>query len=237
MSRETWVPLLILLVLGGGGFGVWSWMDQHEEEARVTERETREREQRAHETEEMRSESARLLGDVLPGVELGTDIAAVRSVRPSVAPSTSRVDAGFELYGEQLSNGAQVMYAFDASTHLLERVQLLSQLQSIDGIAPHLTAMHDRYGAPTGIWDCTDEGSIRTRRFTWRGSHLGMADIVLLYGERVSLTLYVTTNTQMGRSLQRAGCTLTPADQIDHFPTAAPAQIQRAHLEDQGAIR
>jgi len=234
MSRETWVPIAILIVVGLLVGGAWSWISRENEAQRETEREERAREREAHRVEEMRTESSVLLGDVLPGVELGTDLDAVHVVRPAVTHSDSRVDSGFELYDERLANGAQAIYAFNARSRLLERVQVLSSLEGIQGIAPHLAAMRDRYGTPTGIWDCTDEGGIRTRRFTWRGSHLGLADVVLLYGSRVSLTLYVTTNEQMARSLQRAGCVPTPPDQIDHFPTAAAAQIERARAEDEG---
>jgi hypothetical protein len=234
MSRETWMPLAILIVVGLVIGGAWSWISRENAVVRETEREARAREREAHQVDEMRTESAALLRDVLPGVELGTDLEAVHAVRPTIAPSDSRVDSGLELYDERLENGAQAIYAFSARSHRLERVQVLSTFEGIDGIAPHLAALHDRYGTPTGIWDCTDEGGIRTRRFTWRGSHLGLADVVLLYGSRVSLTLYVTTNEQMARSLQRAGCVPTPPDQIDHFPTAAPAQIERARIEDEG---
>jgi hypothetical protein len=235
MSRETWVPLLVIVVVAVVGGTTWSWLSGARESARLSERETRRREREAHAVDEMRSESARLLGDVLPGVELGTDVDAVRVSRPAIARSDAHGDPGFDLYDEQMPNGAQVVYAFEARSGRLERVQLLSQLDGIEGIAPHLAAMHERYGAPTGVWDCTDEGGLRTRRFTWRGSHLGLADVVLLYGTSVSLTLYATTNEQMQRSLQRAGCVPTPPDAIDRFPTAAPEQIQEAQRQQETA--
>lgn len=238
MSRETWMPLAIVVGVAIALAGAWSWMGAQREEARESEHAARVREQEeaeAHEVEEMRSESAALVGDVLPGVELGTNIDAVRAARPTgaVAPSTSHTDPGFELYEEELANGAQVMYAFDATSHGLERVQILSQLDSVEGIVPHLTAMHDRYGAPTGIWDCRDAGGIATRRFTWRRSHTALADILLVYGGRVSVTLYATTNEQMAQSIRRSGCVPTPRDQIEQLPTSSPEQIQRVQQEEE----
>jgi hypothetical protein len=233
MSRETWVPLAvvlgIVLALGGG----WSWYASTRDAAETEERNARRHEREAYEVEEMRTESVALLGDLLPGVALGTSADTVHAQRPAMARSDDHVDPGFELYDETLSNGAQVIYAFRHGNGLLERVQLLSQLESVDQIAPHLAAVHAEYGAPTGIWDCTDQGGVRTRRFTWRRSHLGIADIILLYGSRVSLTLYVTTNAQMASSLQRSGCVPTPPDAIDRFPTSAPEEIERARQEQE----
>lgn len=239
MSRETWMPLAIV---GGVAIvlaGAWSWMGSQREEARESEHTARVREREeaeAHETEEMRSESAALIGDILPGVELGTNVDAVRAARQAgaVTPSTSHTDPGYTLYQEDLPNGAQVMYAFDERDGSLARVQVLSQMDGVEGIAPHLAAMHDRYGAPTGIWDCRDGSGIGTRRFTWRRSHTALADILLTYAGRVSVTLYATTNEQMARSLRRAGCQPTPPDQIDQFPTSSPEQIQAAQHEEEG---
>ena len=111
----------------------------------------------------------------------------------------------------------------------------LNLILSVDAIAPHLAAMNDQFGAPTGIWDCRDAGGIATRRFTWRRSHVGLADILLVYGDRISVTIYVTTNEQMTSSLERARCAPTPADRIDQFPTSSPVEIQRAVREEEEA--
>ena len=237
MSRETWLPLVIVSGLGMAIGGGWFWWNAHRDAEAEAAREARIAADLARESNAMQTESARLLTDVLPGVRLGTDLATVRRGRPTDAlvPSRSRTDPGFDLFEEQLSNGAQVMYAFSTRTDLLERVQMLSTLPEVSDIATHLASMHDRYGAPTGIWDCTDGGEISTRRFTWRGVDVALADIVLLYGGHVSLTLYVTTNAQMASSLQRAGCRPTPPGEIDQFPTSAPEDIVRAQQEEERA--
>lgn len=233
MSRETWMPIVIVVgaVLAIGG--AWSWLDASREAQAETEHQAREREQEAveaHLREELSEESTELLHDVLPGVALGASLDAVRAARApgTIAASTSHADPGFELYEEQMPNGAEVVYGFDEGSHQLARVQVLSMLPTLEGLAPHLTAMHERYGAPSGIWDCADAGGISTRRFTWRRSHVGLADIVLLYGTRISLTLYVTSNEQMSASLRRAGCAPMAPDAIEQFPTTTPEQIQRA---------
>ncbi len=240
MSRETWGPIAVVLGIALALLGAWSWLGHQREAQDAAQRATQDREReerRAHETEQMRSESALLLAGALPGVELGSDVDAVRAARPSgaVLPSTSRTDPGFVLYQEDLPNGAQVMYAFDEDSGRLDRVQVLSMIDDVEGLAPHLAAMHDRYGSPSGIWDCRDEGGIATRRFTWRHAHVGLADIVLLYGSRISLTLYVTTNEQMTRSLQRAHCHPMDPDALEQFPASSPEDIQRAQEADEGA--
>jgi hypothetical protein len=238
MTKETWLPLVIVVAIVIALFAGWSYLGaqreaerEAEHRARIAQREARE----AHATEEARTESAELLHEVLPGIALGTDLDAVRHARPAdaVSRSTSHTDPGFDLYEEQLPNGAQVMYGFSARTHLLERIQMLSMLPDVDSLVPHLTAMQSAYGAPTGIWDCTDEAGISTRRFTWRGSHTGLADIALIYGTRVSLTLYVTSNEQMARSLQRAGCQPTPPGEVGNLRTSAPEQIERIQREQE----
>lgn len=240
MSRETWLPLVVIVCVALGLAGAWSFMQSRREAEHETEREARARERdeaEAHRIDELGTESAELLHDVLPGVTLGADVETIQAARPenAVSPSTSRTDPGFDLYEEALPNGAQVMYAFATRSHRLERVQVLSRIDDVNAIAPHLSAMHERYGAPTGIWDCRDPGGIATRRFTWRRSHVGLADIALLYGDRISLTLYVTSNEQMSQSLQRAHCVPTPPDQIDHFPTSSSDAVRQAQQEDEGA--
>ncbi len=240
MTRETWMPLALVLALALALFGVWSYLGAQREAEREAAREERTREREAAEARDVeasRTESSELLHGILPGVALGTDLETVRAARPAdaLSPSTSRTDPGFDLYEETLSNGAQVMYAFVARSHLLERIQILSMLDGVDGLVPHLTAMQGMYGAPTGIWDCTDQGGISTRRFTWRRGHVGLADIALVYGSRVSLTLYITTNDQMASSLRRSGCVPTPEGEVGNFRTSTPEQIERAQEEQEHA--
>jgi hypothetical protein len=214
--------------------GVYAWSDARRERDAETAHQAREHEREAieaHRWDELGSESRELLAGVVEGVELGVDQASILAARPRVEPSTSHADPGTTLFQEDLPIGVRVMYAFDEQ-HRLARVQVLSQLESMEAIPAHLAALADRYGAPTGAWDCRDGGGVATRRFTWRRSHVGLADILLVYGDRISVTLYVTTNEQMGQSLQRAGCVPVSGDQLDRLPTTSPDEVQRAVQED-----
>ena len=130
-----------------------------------------------------------------------------------------------------LPNGARVMYGLDDDSDRLVQVQILSLVPSVQAIAPHLAAMHERYGPPTGIWDCEPEGGLPTRRFSWRRERVAIADVLLVYGDRVSITLYVTTPERMGASIYRSSCRPTPTDQVERFPTASPEQVQAAQAE------
>lgn len=238
MSRETLTALAVVVVVLGGavlGYGIWSDRQATAEEA-AREARRAAREARAEEARnELREESAAAMPDLLEGVALGQSADEVRSARPprALAPSTSHSDPGLSLYEEHLPNGAEIMYGFDAEDGTLVQVQVLSLLPTVDALAPHLAAMNERYGSPTGIWDCPLTGDLPTRRFTWRRSHTTIADVMLIYGDRVSLTLYISTSDAMGLSLRRSHCQPTPADQIDHFPTARPEQVQHAAQEEE----
>jgi hypothetical protein len=83
---------------------------------------------------------------------------------------------------------------------------VLSVLPSVEAFTAHFTAMLDTYGQPTGAWDCPDTGGVPTRRFTWRRARTTLADIFLLYGERISVTLYIAPTEVIGASLARSNC-------------------------------
>lgn len=233
MSRTTWGPLVLVLVIVALVVGGLRYRDaQHEAErvAAAAEREERSRAAHAHELDDARQESRQALAGVLDGVALGDTLAEVRAARPdhAVEPARAHSDPGFHLFQEHLPNGAQVIYAFDEESDRLARVQLLSLLEGAEGFGPHVAALTDRYGPPTGLWDCTDDTGLSTRRFTWRQEHVALADVMLVYGSRISLTFYVTTNEQMARSLRRSGCRPTSREQIDQFPIMTPEQIRAA---------
>lgn len=233
MSRATWGPLVLVLVLVALVVGGLHHRDAQREAERIAAAEAREEHTRAahaRELEAAQSESREALAGVLDGVALGDTISEVRAARPqgAVEPARAHADPGFRLYQEQLANGAQVIYAFDEGTDRLARVQMLSLLEGADGFGPHLAALTERYGTPTGIWDCTDDTGLSTRRFTWRREHVALADVMLIYGARISLTFYVTTNEQMARSLRRSGCSPTPRERLEQFPIMTPEQIQAA---------
>lgn len=237
MSRETLTALaVVVLVVGGAilGYGLWADHQAAAEQAARDARHAAREAQEAAELAELREESADAMPEMLEGIALGQSADEVRRARPprALSPSTSHSDPDLQLFEEHLPNGAEIMYGFDADDGTLVQVQVLSLLPTLDGLVPHLAAMNERYGSPTGIWDCPMTGGLPTRRFTWRRSHTTIADVMLIYGGRISLTLYISTSDAMGVSLRRSGCHPTPADQLDQFPTASPEEVQHAAQEE-----
>lgn len=214
----------VLAAATGGGYAWSVHRDDLALRARSERREARERE-RQERIARVREESARQMPDVVEGVALGMGLDEVRRVRRGALSPSARRSGELRVHIEHLSNGAQVVYGFAPQDDVLVQVQVLSLLPSIEAIAPHLAAMNERYGRPSGIWDCPTTGGVPTRRFTWRGSHVTVSDVFLLYGDRVSLTLYIATSAQIGDSLRMAGCAPVPPDRIDRFPRASAEQM------------
>lgn len=216
--------------MGGGVWGYRAWIDgqaRAREEARVARREARGREEQQR-LARLIEESRELMPEVVSGVALGMSLDEVRQARgPRMAPSGQR-GGPLAMFEERLGNGGQVMYGFEPGAGRLVQVQVLSLLPTVDAIAPHLAAMHERYGTPTGIWDCPTTGGVPTRRFTWRRSETTVSDVFLIYGDRVSITLYIATSDQIGRSLQMASCTPVTREGLAEFPIASPEQMQEA---------
>lgn len=230
MSRQVAIAAVFLLVIVGAGAALWVSSAQ-EEAAREERRERRreERETRAEEAmTELEQESSGLMPQIVSGLALGQTLAEVQSQRPRMSAARRREDRWLSFYEEDLPNGGQVIYGFERTSSRLAQVQLLSLLPSVEAIGPHLTAMNEVYGSPTGIWDCPTTGGVPTRRFTWRRAHTTVSDVFLLYGERVSLTLYIATSEQIGRSLAMGGCRPVTAERVAEFPVATPEQIEAA---------
>ena len=205
-----------------------SWAEERSaEEARERREEERarvEEEQRR----ELREEATSLMPEVISGVALGMTREEVREVRGAneVPPAHPREVPALDFLEEQLANGGEVVYGFDRQSGALAQVQVLSMMPTLQGIAPHLAAMNERYGTPTGVWDCPDTGGVPTRRFTWRHAEVTVSDVFLVYGDRVSLTLYVTSTESTAASLQRSRCHPVPREQLDRFPVARPEALQ-----------
>lgn len=221
--------MLVLLAIGGAIVGWNAWIEA-EERADASRREAR-RAERMREAEarvaRLIEESRALMPEVVEGVALGLTIDEVRAARRAIAPAGGASREGLIMMEERLSNGGQAMYGFDRQAQRLVQVQVLSMLPTTRAISPHLTAMRDTYGTPTGVWDCPTTGGVPTRRFTWRRSYTTVSDVFLIYGDRASVTLYIATSEQIGRSLQMASCVAVPAERIDQFPVASPEQLQQ----------
>lgn len=228
MSRRPWIGPLGIVLIAAAAFAGWRAWVASEAEAHRRERaeQVAERDRRAEERlARVREESAEKMPDLVRGIALAMPLEEVRALRPRMEPGE---DSGGELltFTERVSSGVEIVYGFQPTTRRLEQVQILSLLPVIDAIAPHLAAMNDTYGPPTGVWDCPQTGGVPTRRFTWRGSQVTIADVFLLYGGRVSQTLYVATTDAIGRSLQRSACVPVPQERIAEFPTATREQVQ-----------
>ena len=216
-------------------FGAAWWMKASEDaeittasqarEARRREREERQRER----WERVRDESDALVPALLEGIHLGMSIDQARRARPAMEPNVVQRDAeepDLVHFEERFENGARAVYVFEQDPDRLQRIQVLSMLPNGEAIAPHLMAMNEQYGTPTGVWDCPQTGGVPTRRFTWRHGQVTVVDIFLVYGGRVSQTLYIAPTEVIGRSLVRSRCHPVPPDQITTFPAADPAQLQ-----------
>lgn len=231
MQRSALVPVSIVLVLAAlAAWGFFAWREAEAERARAEEA-AREQQEHHERMARQREESMALMPDVLAGIGLGMTVEEVRAAGHRITPTPGREPSPSEhltMYEERLPNGAQIMFGFGDTSGRLSQVQVMSLLPRTDAIAPHLQAMNERYGTPSGVFDCPDTQGLPTRRFVWRESQTAVSDVFLLYNGRVSLTLYVASPDTILRSLRLASCVPVPRERLDQFPTASPEQIQRA---------
>ena len=225
--RNTFLALSALFL--AGLIGVWLWSNHVAQE--TEQREASEREEvAARARERQREESQSLMPEPVANLSLGMTVEEVRAAGHDIHPPQGRQAderMHLRLFEERLANGAQIMFGFSDSTGNLMQIQLMSLLPQLDAIPVHLSAMNERYGTPSGIWDCPDTEGVPTRRFTWRHAHTAIADVFLVYNNRASLTLYIATPETIQRSLQMSQCTPVPRERLDNFPTATAEQIQR----------
>lgn len=229
--RSPLVPALTFLgfaLLIAGVVVYLRLSDAAQEDARHRADERHTAEQRASAErliERVRQESVALVPGALRGVQLGMTERELQTVRQRAVRDPRNRDPNMVFRTEDLPNGASVVYGLDARSLRLVQLQVLSLLPSADALAPHLTAMNETYGRPTGYWDCPDTGGVPTRRFTWRKSTLTVMDVFLFYRGRVSLTLYLAPSETIGASLQRSQCRPVPAADFERFPVATEAQM------------
>lgn len=233
MTRGARAWLLAFLVAGAAlAAAAWWWSAREAERASdAAEARAEAREERARQREErLRQESERLIPDLLEGLYLGIPLADARRARPRMTPELQNAGPEEEntiVFEERFPNGARAIYVFERETDRLQRIQVLSLLPSVDAMAPHLVAMNEQYGTPTGIWDCPQTGNVPTRRFTWRHGETTISDIFLIYGNRVSVTLYIAPSGIIERSLRMAACRpVRSREELESFPIATPEQMQ-----------
>lgn len=230
-SGKVWL-LALVLIAGALGAGAWWWTAS--ENARATEAAEARAAARAERIERrearLREESGRLMPELLEGLYLGIRLPDARRARPRMRPELENPNPEEEhtiVFEERLPNGARAMYVFGRADDRLQRVQVLSLLPNVESMGPHLVAMNEQYGTPTGIWDCPQTGNVPTRRFTWRHGETAISDIFLIYGGRVSVTLYIAPSSIIERSLRMAACRpVQSREQLESFPIATPEQMQ-----------
>jgi len=230
-SRATLVAAFVVLALCGGGvWGYVEWDARRQSEAAEARRVAREadarerREQAIAWVAAVQEESKEKMPPMLEGLGLGMTLDEVRHLRPQSQPHPTAREPGKLFLGERLRNGAEVVYGFEARSRRLLQIQIMSRMP-VEGVGPHLAAMNEEYGRPTGIWDCPQTGGVPTRRFTWRGSEVALADIFLVHPGGVSVTLYIAATETIGLSLRRSACHPVEGDAIGTFPTATAEQI------------
>ena len=244
---------LVLVALAGvAAVVIW---DQSSAERTATERAQRRQDERQREAEVqldvLREDSAALVPEALGALWLGMTRAELMAVRPGLVPSTTARDPHRIWLEEELPSGARLLCALvhagpsklaeaaagtrgrggaeDALVaERLAEMQVMSTLPSRADVRGHLSAMHNRYGVPTGIWNCSAPGTgAPMRRFTWTRRKTAMSDIFLLYGDRVSVTMHITTDEGLGQSLAMGRCAPVGRDQLDVFPAATAEQIEQ----------
>ncbi len=220
------MSLAAIALIGIVGIFVW-WKAEEDaaRERREADRIAREQERAEREAERsarLLEESAELMPEPLDGLALGMSkeqVGELRRMQPKLGASE---DPSKTFYEEELPNGSQVVYGFDDETDTLAQIQVLSILPSAEAFQAHFTAMIEAYGRPGGAWDCPDTGGVPTRRFTWRRARTTLADIFLVYGDRISVTLYIAPTEVIGASLVRARCQPVQSyEQLLEFPTTS----------------
>jgi hypothetical protein len=175
--------------------------------------------------------SQRLMPDGYTNIFLGMPLPDLRAERRRIQRETEARADGQQVWAEDDPNGARVVYL--VSQHgLLTQVQFMSRIEGTEGLAPHFAALQQKYGRPTGIWDCPETAeSSPMRRFTWRREGASMMEAVLIHGQSVSITLVVTPTEDVATALQRSRCApVQSAEQLERFPVAGELRGERTNF-------
>lgn len=227
-----WVPILGAVgVAVVGILAVFGILETREEQRQEELREQRRtaREERADERfEALRRESANVLPEPLDGTEIGMRERELREARPNVQTDPTPRSAAQKWLMENLASGSVALYGFDDDR--LSLVQVQSQIDP-RGVGPHLTAMRELYGRPTGVYRCAPAGGIGTLRFVWRKSHLSVQDIFLFHTGGVAVNLYVAPTDAVGTSLRLSQCRpVRSRDELEDLPIATPDLLREHEL-------
>lgn len=236
MSRRSILAsvVLVAVLLATGAAFLWKRAEDERRAAAARERmeaqQARDARRASRDRERIAEESDVLLPNALSGVALAATREEVEAARPGVIPSPRATDPDRSWYQESLENGAKVLYAFDDASERLVEVQVLGVVPP-DGQAlrRHLQGLGARLGAPNGVFDC-DGGtsSAPTRQIVWTRRHVGLRNVLLAYGDRLSVTQTLMPLAQMEVSMRAAGCRPVGKEGAASLPTASPEHIARA---------
>lgn len=170
--------------------------------------------------------SKELLRPFLSGVSLGMDMHEVLAARPRLKRHVEADRENLKVFQEALPPDGQALYFF-ASDYAgiggLARVQIAKSLSGLEAVAARVEMMANRFGPPTGVWDCPSRaGQLATRRYTYGRGAASAMDAYVLIAERASATFYVAARAQIRRSIAEAGCVSTPPERAARFPVAVP---------------
>jgi len=214
-----------------GTLAVFAFLDAREESQQRELREQRREElaQRADERyDAFRRESPNVLPEPLAGAEIGMRERELRAARPSAQTDTAQRSAAQKWLLEHLASGSVALYGFN-DDHLA-LIQVQSQIDP-RGVGPHLTAMREEYGAPSGVYRCAPVGGIGTLRFVWRKSHLSVQDIFLFHTGGVAVNLYVAPTDTIATSLQMSQCRpIRSRADLEDLPIATPELLREHEL-------
>jgi hypothetical protein len=150
------------------------------------------------------------------GVYLAMPVDLLRRQRSRVQPARGLATA----LEETTDAGARVVY-LTAPPGVVTQVQFLSRLSSAEELLPHFRALRGRYGEPTGFWDCPEAPDRSpVRRITWRGAEASVMEAILVYDNRVSVTLVVAATGDVASALARSACRPVTPETLDAWPVA-----------------
>ena len=229
---KGWVPILAAVAVAViGTLAVFGILDTQEERRQEELREQR-REELARRSDERSEAMIRESGNIMPapleGAAIGMRERELREARPHAQTDPTPRAAAQKWLLERLTSGSVALFGFNE-----DRLALIQVQSQIDprGVGPHLTAMREQYGRPSGVYRCAPAGGIGTLRFVWRKSHLSVQDIFLFHTGGVAVNLYIAPTDTVGTSLQMSQCRpIRSRAELEDLPIATPDLLREHEL-------
>ncbi len=162
-------------------------------------------------------------------VYVGITVQDLRSARPTVVRGRSTSDGRSDVWEESLPDGTHVIYLVAPDLGVVTQVQFMARLANGDALLTDFRTRRERYGDPTGFWDCpeTPESS-PIRRITWSGDAASVMEAILLTPTAVSVTLVVGATEDIHHALLHGHCQAVTADGLSHWPVATDLRGEEA---------